>query len=281
MPVGGRLEYVIDLNDAALYAGLPRAEATMRMSAQRQNAMFASTGAAGTQAGSQISQGMAVANAGVQKSGKDMHSMLGMIAWRLKYLAVSTTVYAGTAGIGALIGAFGYATKAGIEFNAMMEQSTIAFTAILDSASAASDMLSKLYAMAAKSPFEFGQFVTGTQRLLAYGVAAKDVEKTLRAIGDATAAVGGGSDVFNRMSYSMGQMVSMGKITAREMREIAMAGVPAWDVLAKAMGKTVAELQKISETTGIPADVGIPALIAGIEERFGGMMEKMANTWSG
>jgi tape measure domain-containing protein len=278
---GGRLEYVIDVKDETAYAALKKFDAAMDAHAGKQKQAWGTVGDSSTKAGNQISSSMKNAGDSVAKHGKDMHTTLGMIEWRLKYLAMSTTVYAGMAGIGALTAGFTAATVAGIQFDAMMEQSTIAMTSMLGSAAAAGDMLTSLYAMAAKSPFKFPEFVTGAQRLIAYGVAAKDVEKTLRAIGDATAAVGGSSDVFNRMSFSIGQMVSMGKITAREMREVAMAGVPAWDILAKAMGKSVAELQKISETTGIAAEVGIPALITGIEDRFGGMMEKMSDTWSG
>jgi len=278
---GGRLEYVISVMDQQAYAALQKFDQTMAAHGQNQQKAWGNVGNSSTQAGNQISNSMKTAGTAVEKHGRDMHTTLGMLEWRLKYLAMSTTIYAGMAGIGALTAAFTAATVSGIQFDAMMEQSTIAMTSMLGSVSAASDMLSGLYAMAAKSPFKFPEFVTGAQRLIAYGVAAKDVEKTLKAIGDATAAVGGSSEVFNRMSFSIGQMVSMGKITAREMREIAMAGVPAWDVLSKAMGKSVAELQKISETSGIAADVGIPALIAGIEARFGGMMEKMSDTWSG
>ncbi len=281
MPVGGRLEYIIDLKDAQFYADLRRDEQALQAFAKRQQAFFAATGAAGQQSGAQVAQGMRTANDAVQKHGKDMHNMLGMIEWRLKYLAVSSTVYAGMAGIGAVTAALTLASKAGIEFNAMMEQVSIAFTTLLDSAGKAADMIGQLYGMAARSPFEFTQFAKGAQSLLAMGVAGDEVEKTLRAIGDATAAVGGSNVIFERMIFNLGQIVALGRITSREMRDFAMSGLPAWKLMAEQMGITVAEARKMVETVGIPASEGIPALIRGIEEYYGGMMEKMADTWAG
>ena len=281
MPVAGRLEYIIDLNDAALVPGIQRVNAQFRGVAQQQQATYQAMGTAATQAGQQIDQSMARSTRAVQNHGAHSKNVFEMIAWRLKYLAVSATVYAGTAGIGAVTAAFGYAAKAGLEFNDMMEKSTIAFTSMLGSASMAADTLGRLYYMASQSPFTFEDYVTGAQRLIAYGVAAEDLEETLLALADATAAVGGSTEVFGRMSFSLGQMVSQGKITAREMRELAMAGIPAWQVLAEQLHTTVGELQKISETAGISAEVGIPALLEGIEERFGGMTKRMVDTYTG
>lgn len=275
-----RFEYVVDFNDATALAGLARYNAAFKAAAQQQTASHEAMGTAAKKSSDTVTDAMNKATRAVEDHGKKTKSVLEMIEWRLKYTAISAATYAGTAGIGAFTAALVAASSAGIQFNSMMEKSAIAYTTMLGSAGEASNMLGKLYDLAAKSPFTFEDFVTGTQRLIAYGVAAKDVLRTLNAIGDATAAVGGTTDVFTRMSFSIGQMVSQGKITAREMRELAMAGVPAWQVLAEAIGKTVAETQKLSETTGIAAEVGIPALLEGIEKRFGGMQEKMNQTWT-
>jgi tape measure domain-containing protein len=281
LTVAGRLEYVIDLSDAAAYAKLQRWTNTLQTTARQHNSAFSSMGTAADTAGRQVEQGMSAAGNAIDKHGKHMRSTLEMVEWRLKYMAISSTIYAGKLGIGAITAAFTASAVAGFQFNSMMERSTIAFNNMLGSAGAAADMLGRLYSLSLRSPMEFGQFVTGAQRLIAYGVAAENVERTLRAIGDATAAVGGSNDVFTRMSFSIGQMVSQGKITAREMRELAMAGIPAWELLAEAIGKTIAEARHLSETTGIDADIGIPALLSKIEERFGGMMEQMDNTMDG
>lgn len=278
--IAARFEYVVDFNDATALAGLARYNAAFKAATQQQTASHEAMGTAAKKSSDTVAGAMNKATRAVEDHGKKTKSVLEMIEWRLKHTAISAATYAGTAGIGAFTAALVAASSAGIQFNSMMEKSAIAYTTMLGSAGEASNMLGKLYDLAAKSPFTFEDFVTGTQRLIAYGVAAKDVLRTLNAIGDATAAVGGTTDVFTRMSFSIGQMVSQGKITAREMRELAMAGVPAWQVLAEAIGKTVAETQKLSETTGIAAEVGIPALLEGIEKRFGGMQEKMNQTWT-
>jgi len=278
--VAGRMEYIVDFNDSAMVAGIPRTHAAFKNLATQATTSHAAVGTAANQSSNTVVSATNKATRAIEDHGKKTKSVLEMVEWRLKYTGISAVTYAGMAGIGAFTAALVAASSAGIQFNSMMEKSTIAYTTMLGSAGEASNMLGKLYDLAAKSPFTFEDFVTGTQRLIAYGVAGKDVLRTLQAIGDATAAVGGTTDVFTRMSFSIGQMVSQGKITAREMRELAMAGVPAWQVLADAIGKTVAETQKLSETVGIAAEVGIPALLSGIEERFGGMQEKMNQTWT-
>ena len=278
--VAGRMEYIVDFNDSAMVAGIPRTHAAFKNLANQATTSHAAVGTAASQSSNTVVSATNKATRAIEDHGKKTKSVLEMVEWRLKYTGISAVTYAGMAGIGAFTAALVAASSAGIQFNSMMEKSTIAYTTMLGSAGEASNMLGKLYDLAAKSPFTFEDFVTGTQRLIAYGVASKDVLRTLQAIGDATAAVGGTTDVFTRMSFSIGQMVSQGKITAREMRELAMAGVPAWQVLADAIGKTVAETQKLSETVGIAAEVGIPALLSGIEERFGGMQEKMNQTWT-
>jgi hypothetical protein len=83
----------------------------------------------------------------------------------------------------ALGGAALAATGLGLKFNASMEQSKVAFTNLLGNADAAQSMLDKLYDVAAHTPFEFPQLTQATQRLLGFGMTAKDVIPTMTAIG--------------------------------------------------------------------------------------------------
>jgi len=65
------------------------------------------------------------------------------------------------------------------------------------------------------------------------------------------------------------------------MRQLTEAGIPAWHMLAEAMGTTVPELQKMVSKGLVPGAKAVEMLTAGMEKRFGGMMASMENTWQG
>lgn len=166
-------------------------------------------------------------------------------------------------------------------FNARMEQSKIGFTTMLGGAAQADAMLEKLYAFAAKTPFEFPDLVKSTQKLLAFGFAGDDIIPMMTSIGDAVAGLGGGAFEIDRVTRALGQMKAKGKVSAEEMMQMAELGIPAWDMLAKGIGKSTAETMKLSEKGLIPADAAIKALLAGMEERFPAMMEAQSKTFQG
>lgn len=168
-----------------------------------------------------------------------------------------------------------------ISFNAQMEQARIGFTTMLGSAEKAQKFLDDMADFAVKTPFEYPELLEAAKRMLAYGFAAEEVLPTLRAVGDASAALGSGSVGIDRITLALGQIRAKGKLSAEEMRQLTEAGVPAWHILADAMGKTVPELQDMVSKGLIPGYKAVEMLTAGMTKRFGGMMQSMENTWQG
>lgn len=174
------------------------------------------------------------------------------------------------------------AVETGIKFNSTLEQSEIAFGSMLKDVEAGKGLLRDLMQMAEKTPFEFADLQTGAKRLLAFGFAAKDILPMLTAIGDATAALGmSGAEGINRLGLALGQMRAKGKVSGEEMLQLTEAGIPAWEILAKAIGKTTNEVMELSQKGLIPAEQAIQYLIEGMNERFGGMMEQQSKTFQG
>jgi tape measure domain-containing protein len=171
--------------------------------------------------------------------------------------------------------------KAGFEFDKVMEQNKIAFESMLGSADKANDILGKLSKMAAETPFEFPELATAAKKMLAFGFEANKIPSMLKNIGDAAAGLGLGADGVNRITTALGQMQAKGKISAQEMMQLTEAGIPAWDILAKAMGKSTAEVMKLSEKGLLPARKSIDMLVAGMEEKFPNMMEKQSKSFAG
>lgn len=185
-------------------------------------------------------------------------------------------------GIQGVTSALSDAVEAGIKFDSTMEQSEIAFGSMMKDVEGGKRLLDDLWSLAATTPFEFPELQEGAKKLLAFGFAAQDIVPILTTIGDTASAMGmSGAEGIGRITKALGQMQAKSKVSGDEMLQLTEAGIPAWDILAKAMGKTTAEVMKLSEKGLIPADKAIAALIDGMNSRFGGMMEKQSKTFQG
>lgn len=184
-------------------------------------------------------------------------------------------------GVGKAIEGVGDIIAKGIDFNAMTEQAEIAFTTMLGDGEKAKAFLGDLKEFAAKTPFEFEDLTRASQRLLAMGISADKVLPTMTAVGDAVAGLGGSAETVNRVVTALGQMNAKGKASGEEMMQLTEAGIPAWEFLAKAIGKSIPDAMKEVSKGTVSAQVAIDAVTEGMEEKFGGMMEKQSHTWNG
>lgn len=187
----------------------------------------------------------------------------------------------GTSLTGALtipLAAIGAAT---LKLSGDLEQNRIAFTTMLGSADQARIHLEQLRDFAQKTPFEFTDLVQASKKLQALGFAAGEVIPTLTAIGNATAALGTGAEGIDRITLAFGQMLSKGTVQSQEMKQLAEAGIPAWQILAKTLNVDVAEAMKLVEKRAVDSGTAVPAILAGINERFGGLMQAQNQTLLG
>lgn len=185
--------------------------------------------------------------------------------------------WAGAAGGVAFVG-FG---AVGLKAAAMREQSEIAFTTMLGSGEKARSFLDELTRFANTTPFELPGVTLASQRLLAMGFSSKQVVPMLSAVGDAAAGLGVGQEGIDGMVTALGQMKAKGKATAEEMMQLTERGVPAWQMLASAMGTDIPTAMDQVSKGAVSADKAIAAVQGGMQKRFGGMMKKQANTLGG
>ena len=167
-----------------------------------------------------------------------------------------------------------------IEYNAQLEQTRVAFTSMLGSATQANAMIANLQKFAAETPFEMPGVRDAAQQLLAFGYDTEEIIPTLTALGNAASGLGRGQDGFNHLAFVFGQIRTTGKLMGQDVMQLAQLGVPVKDILAKNLGLTKDELANIGEV-GIDADVAIKALIDGMNERFPEMMKKQSETFEG
>lgn len=171
--------------------------------------------------------------------------------------------------------------KAAMDMGSQLSQAEIGFATMLGSAEAAGEFLEELKAFAAKTPFEFKDLVPAARRMMALGFATEEVIPMMRALGNAAAGLGGGAPLIDRLTLALGQMRAKGKVSAEEMRQLAEAGIPAWEMLAKAAGKSVGEIMKAAQQGQLSAAQAIPTLIEGMTAKFGGLMENFNKTAMG
>lgn len=195
---------------------------------------------------------------------------------------VAKTAGVALAGIGAVgVAGFGALAAAGITANASLEQTKVAFTTLLGSGERAGAFLKDLSAFAAATPFEFPELAGAAQKLLAFGFEAKTILPLMTSIGDAVGALGGSAADVDRVTMALGQMQAKGKASNEELLQMAELGLPVYDILSKAFGKSTGEIQKMVSDGLIPADQAIQALATGLEDRFGGSMAQQSQTFNG
>lgn len=173
------------------------------------------------------------------------------------------------------------ASAASIKAAAQMRQYEIAFQTMLKSADEGTQMLRDLQKFAAETPFDVPGVVSAGQQLMAFGFKAKEVIPMLTSLGDAAAGLGQGTAGVSRLAYALGQMQTSGKLNAQDMMQLTSAGISAWDMLADAAGVSIAEIKDMTSKGMVDSKEAVKVIVAGMNEEFGGMMEKTSTEVSG
>ncbi|WP_298623132.1 tape measure protein [uncultured Zoogloea sp.] len=124
---------------------------------------------------------------------------------------------------------------------------------LLGSSDKAKDVFAQIKDLAKTTPFEVQGLTEAYVKLTAFGL--QPSMQQMRAITDTAATLGGGTEALQRVTLALGQAWTKSKLQGDEILQLAEAGVPVWDLLAKATGKNTAELQKMSEAGTLGRDV--------------------------
>ncbi|MBD3781702.1 MAG: tape measure protein [Micrococcales bacterium] len=186
---------------------------------------------------------------------------------------------------GAFLTVAGAATALGVRTAASNEQAQISFTTMLGSAKNAQSFLTQLSSFAAKTPFEFPELQTAAQSLISVGVDAKKVIPIMTSLGNATSGMGTGSEGVKRATVALQQMNAAGKISMEDLNQLRDAGIPVYDLLAAATGKSVTQVAALANK-GKLGRKELGQLMTALEngkglERFSGMMEKQSTSLTG
>ena len=171
------------------------------------------------------------------------------------------------------------AVKQGTDFNQAMEKYRVAYTNMLGSAEQAQAVLNQIERDAAHTPLNVDSLVQANQLLISAGVDAGKARSTILALGDAVSATSGGNDALSRMAANLQQIKNVGKASAVDIKQFAMAGIDIYGILADYTGKSTAEVQNMTVTY----DLLTAALQKASEEggRYYNAMETQSQTMSG
>ncbi len=156
----------------------------------------------------------------------------------------------------------------------------IAFGTMLGSADKANKLMTQLTETAAKTPFDLDGIATGAKQLLAYGIAADDINDKIVQMGDIAAGL---SIPLNDLVYLYGTTVTQGQMFTQDLRQFQGRGIPIAEELAKVMGVTKDKVSQLVTEGKITSDVFVKAFdnMTAEGSKFGGLMEAQSSTIGG
>ena len=180
-----------------------------------------------------------------------------------------------------LVTGFVNATKAGIDYNATLEQSKVAWKALVGNEKEAEKVMASIRDIAKTTPFGFEGLDKLAKNLEMAGLGGKDLEKNLIAVGDAVAGVGGGQEAIDGVSRALIQMSMKGIVSAEEMQQLAEHGIPSFELLADSINITTGELMEMMKEGQVMSKDVLPLLFNQMDKAFGGSMQSQSETFNG
>lgn len=185
-----------------------------------------------------------------------------------------TSMVAAMAGITSL----GDVAKNVITTGASFETLRVRLEQLLGSQQKATQAFDMIKQLAIDTPFEVTNLTEAFARLTSFGLQPNVAQ--MRALADTAAAAGGGQQMLERVSLALGQAWAKQKLQGQEIMQLTEAGIPVWDLLAKATGRNVTELNHMSESGALGRDV-ILKLWEAMGENSAGASERLMHTFAG
>ena len=161
------------------------------------------------------------------------------------------------------------------QYSENVKSAKISLESLTGSAVKAQSLFRELEAFARSTPFSELDFLPLAQRLLGANVELRKTVPLLRDVGNLVAGTGKAtSERLEGITVALTQVIGKQKLSAEEAEQFAERGVNAYDIVAKATGKTQAEVRKLGEEGSISADLFVASLQKISRERFGDAMVK-------
>lgn len=170
--------------------------------------------------------------------------------------------------------------KAGIGYNALSEQAQVAWSTILGSNEAASQMMDKITDYAAKTPFSKMGVDTMAKQLTNAGFQGQALFDQLDKIGDMGSAFGIQEDSLREMVRQYAQVQQAQVAYTEDLNILQDRGIPIFKALGEVMGVPISQVKKLASEGKVTADVYNKALDS-IASKTKGAMENQSKTFNG
>lgn len=158
------------------------------------------------------------------------------------------------------------------------QQLEIAFGTMLKSADKAQTLITQLADTAAKTPFDLQGVTQGAKQLLAYGVAAEDINDKLLMLGDIASGL---SLPLGDLVYLYGTTMTQGRVYTRDMIQFMGRGIPLAEELAKQFGVTKDKVSELVSAGKVGAKEFEQAMQSMRTNRFNNLMEEQSKSLTG
>ena len=114
----------------------------------------------------------------------------------------------------------------------------------------------------------------------AVGVSMNATQSFLKVITDTAAATGATEENLQRVVFGLGQMLTKGRLANEEIRQLANANIPIYEILQEELGLTGKQISNIG-TQWVAADKAVVSILNGLQKRYKGSADRIADTMTG
>ena len=159
------------------------------------------------------------------------------------------------------------ATRSLMEFNEQLDYANVTYSALFGDTKLAQNFVSVLQEHAVNTIFEYSDLADSAKKLLAYGIEYKNLMFIMEGLTN-LGAMSGDTAALDRIALALGQIQTTGYLAATEMRQLANAYVPIYDIIQDSFGLTGEQMKNVGALK-LPAHEVINSIVDYANARFG------------
>lgn len=178
-----------------------------------------------------------------------------------------------------MTGAINEATNAVWEFSKSVDYAHVTYGALFGDSELASGFIDTLKQFSIDTIFEYQDIEGMARKLSAYGIEYQNLMYIIEGLTN-IGTISGDAAALERLAVAIGQINAKGTLKAEELRQLANAYTPIYDILRDKLGLTEDELDRVGDL-GIQSADAINAIIEYANETFGATAEAATQTITG
>ena len=188
-------------------------------------------------------------------------------------IAISAAIYG-------VASALTSASAAVLTFSNNLDEARISMEYFARDSKQAQQYIRELENFAAYTPFSTESAINMAKYLQAMSVPMESSKAVLTVISDTAAATGASEENMQRIVTAMGQVLTKGKLAAEEVRQLANANIPIYDILKEELNLTGQQIKDLGNQN-IEGSKAVVAILDGLQKRYEGASAKIAETMGG